>query len=480
MQTSIPLPLGLLALSLVSTPAFARRNGIAGSCDGCHGSEKTSQATLTASPMDFGPDDDVVFTLSVRSDGMKGAGVYVEAPSAGELSTIAGEGLTLSSAGVTHSAPKEFSGDSATFRFGWRAPSTAGAVTFAVYLLGTNLDGRQTGDAPGSGRFGFTYGCEAQTFYYDGDRDGFASDERLTQISCAGEPPAAYTAELGDCNDSVKSVFPGAQELCNRRDDDCDGEIDEGSAPIPLWPDSDGDGYHDSTGDTIMGCVPYKGYAALAGDCAPNDATRNPGATEICNLLDENCDGRIDERVRPQCGAGWCARDSVSCEPEDCTPGMPTEEKCNLFDDDCNGIVDDGELCAPGSACLAGSCVVLEGGGGQAASAGRGGGPSVSSGGGPSVSSGGAPNGSGASSTVSGASSSPTGGVSPSAGAGAGVGSGGRRDDASKAPAASGCSASRPPRGRTLFPLAALSALVWLTRRRAGISATPARARRVH
>ena len=464
MQTWLFRPLTLLALCLISGPVLARRNGIVvGTCDGCHGSANASQATLTASPADFGPGDDVTFTLTVRAAGMKGAGVYVEAPGVGEMSTIAGEGLTLSSAGVTHSAPKEFSGDSATFRFGWRAPATIGAVTFPVFLLGVNLDGRQSGDAPGSGRFGFTYGCEAQTFYYDADGDGFAADERLTEVSCAGDPPEVYAAELGDCNDSNKSTFPGAEELCNRKDDDCDGEIDEGSTAIEIWPDPDGDGYHDWTGETILGCVPYKGYAADAGDCAPNDATRNPGAAEVCNLVDDNCDGRIDERVRPQCGVGWCTRDSVSCEAERCTPGTPSEEKCNFLDDDCDGEIDEGDLCAVGSACLAGRCVVLEDVPSEPASAGRGG----------SLPAGGVASASGGSSPTSGTSSRPAGGVSTTTGGVPGLGSGGRSDGASPptAPASgsgeSGCSASRVAHGRPLLPIAALLAVGWLVRRRA-------------
>src|SRR5690606_27579347 len=86
--------------------------------------------------------------------------------------------------------------------------------------------------------------------------------------------------------------------------------------------------------------------------------TAHPGATEVCGGRDEDCDGRLDERVRPVCGLGMCARASLTCELSDCVPGEPSAETCNAWDDDCDGNTDEGvRLCALGETCRAGTCV---------------------------------------------------------------------------------------------------------------------------
>src|SRR5690606_6794305 len=111
------------------------------------------------------------------------------------------------------------------------------------------------------------------------------------------------------------------------------------------------------SGDSVIGCVPYPGYAAKPGDCEPYAANAHPGGIEVCDLrLDEDCDGTVDERVKPYCGVGACERQSRYCTVEECVPGEPTEEVCNFIDDDCDGEVDEGDLCPEGQLCLAGSC----------------------------------------------------------------------------------------------------------------------------
>jgi hypothetical protein len=136
---------------------------------------------------------------------------------------------------------------------------------------------------------------------------------------------------------------------------------------------------------TVMGCQSLSGYAPLSGDCNDRDAKIHPGAPEVCDLLDDNCDGRIDEQVRPRCGVGWCERLSASCDVAACVPGLPIAESCNGADDDCNGVVDDApDLCAPGFSCRTGVCapgdVAVSGGasaggtsGGDTATSGSGG-----------------------------------------------------------------------------------------------------------
>jgi hypothetical protein len=82
-----------------------------------------------------------------------------------------------------------------------------------------------------------------------------------------------YTAAGGDCNDANPAIHPGATEVRNGVDDDCDGLVDEG---LPV--DVDGDG-----------------YTTVGGDCNDANPAIHPGATEVRNGVDDDCDGLVDE-----------------------------------------------------------------------------------------------------------------------------------------------------------------------------------------
>jgi hypothetical protein len=338
----------LATVSFVSAPAHARRNGIVTQgCQACHGDSAASMVSLSAEPPSFGPSDLVTFTVVVERAGATVGGLYAATPEVGQLRPISGEGLSMVTGGLTHSAPKPAQNGRISFRYQWQAPSTAGSVRFSIYALAANGNNRPTGDAPGAGVFSFAFGCSAQTFYFDADDDGYGSTEFPSIVGCAGAPPRDYSVSSDDCDDGRDSVYPSARELCNGRDDDCDGRVDEDAELTELRPDPDGDGYYAaSAGPSQVGCLPLTGYASEPGDCAPQDASRHPAASEICNQLDDNCDGRIDEGLRPQCGVGLCRRESVTCRVEDCVPGLPVPELCNGADDDCNGAIDDGVTCS--------------------------------------------------------------------------------------------------------------------------------------
>lgn len=357
---------------LAARHADARRTGIVTTdCAACHGNARAT-VDIAASPVGFGPGDDVTVTVTVRrEDGVAAVGgTFVVAPVLGELHALPGEGLTLvPDTGLTHAQPQKAVDGAATFRFGWRAPAEPGGVLFQALAVAGNGDGRSSGDATGGGRLAVAFGCVGVTQYADLDRDGYGNEAWGVSIGCEGAaPPPGYATAGGDCNENDAAFHPGATEKCNLKDDDCDGEIDEDSEPVELWPDADGDGHYATrTGTPVSGCVGLAGYAAEGGDCAPADPAVHPGIAELCNGLDDNCDGRPDEFVIPQCGIGTCRRDSSSCDPADCRPGEPEAERCNYRDDDCNGEVDDGDLCGPGSACLAGTCIVIDEGGPLAA-----------------------------------------------------------------------------------------------------------------
>jgi Putative metal-binding motif len=111
-------------------------------------------------------------------------------------------------------------------------------------------------------------------------------------------------------------------------------------------------------GTPKVGCAGLKGWAAEPGDCQSMNKAVNPGVEEVCNNLDDDCDGDVDERVRPTCGEGWCRREAPGCDLQYCMPGAPVKEKCNFLDDDCDGEVDeDPDMCKAGETCAAGLCV---------------------------------------------------------------------------------------------------------------------------
>jgi hypothetical protein len=96
-----------------------------------------------------------------------------------------------------------------------------------------------------------------------------------------------------DCDDGDAAIHPGADEQCNGRDDDCDGETDED--PVSAWyPDDDGDSFGDEDG-AIHACDQPQGTVATSGDCDDGDAAVHPGADEQCNGTDDDCDDVVDE-----------------------------------------------------------------------------------------------------------------------------------------------------------------------------------------
>jgi len=196
-----------------------------------------------------------------------------------------------------------------------------------------------------------------QVWYADLDNDGYSSGTTLTQcLRPVGYKVAAeLTATTGDCNDGNAAINPAATEICDGLDNNCNMMTDEGvqttyyrdmdgdgfgnpavtqmactqpmgyvtnntdcddndalEKPGQVWyADLDNDGY--SSGTTLTQCLRPVGYkvaaelTATTGDCNDGNAAINPAATEICDGLDNNCNGEADE---PQAiGGAWSSND---------------------------------------------------------------------------------------------------------------------------------------------------------------------------
>ncbi|MBK7037595.1 MAG: T9SS type A sorting domain-containing protein [Bacteroidetes bacterium] len=131
----------------------------------------------------------------------------------------------------------------------------------------------------------------AHTFYLDNDGDGFG-DLAFDTLVCA--LPAGFADNALDCDDTNENIYPGAVDICNAIDDNCNGEIDEDATFTLYFADADGDNYGNADVDSLA-CILPEGFELNNTDCDDTNPDIYPGAEEILNGLDDNCDGFIDE-----------------------------------------------------------------------------------------------------------------------------------------------------------------------------------------
>ena len=143
-----------------------------------------------------------------------------------------------------------------------------------------------------------------------------------------------------DCNDADGTIHPDATELCNGLDDNCDGRVDEGDGDgANLWyADADHDGFGDSA-TTATGCSLPVGYVDNADDCDDANPAIHPGAAETSctDSTDYNCDGSTALADGDADGTPAC----LDCNDADAAVFPGAEELCNAVDDDCDGVIDD-------------------------------------------------------------------------------------------------------------------------------------------
>ncbi len=255
------------------------------------------------------------------------------------------------------------------------APDSSGNVLFYTDELsvGTHvvtLDVQDEVGATCSTFVAYTVRDCPDLWYQDADGDGYG-DAGVSTTGC--EIPSGYVADSTDCDDGDAAVNPGATEVCNAVDDDCDGDIDDDdsgldSGTASTWyTDSDGDGYGDS-GSANLACDQPTSSVADATDCDDGDALVNPGATEVCNTVDDDCDGAVDDddsSLDSSTASTWytdgdadgygdsgssslaCAQPSGAvADATDCDDTAPTtypgaDEYCDGVDSDCDGTLDE-------------------------------------------------------------------------------------------------------------------------------------------
>ncbi|MEM4244857.1 MAG: putative metal-binding motif-containing protein [Candidatus Nanoarchaeia archaeon] len=146
----------------------------------------------------------------------------------------------------------------------------------------------------------------------------YVCSENTCKLTCESDGDGdGYSVSCGDCNDEDATIYAGAVELCDGKDNDCDNVIPEGEV--------------DSDGDSVFVC---------AGDCNDAESTIYPGAIELCDGKDNDCDGITpsDETDSDGDGFALCAGD---CDDADSAINSGAEEICDNKDNNCNDLVDE-------------------------------------------------------------------------------------------------------------------------------------------
>ena len=183
----------------------------------------------------------------------------------------------------------------------------------------------------------------------DNDEDGFLSDV--------------------DCDDSNADINPYASEVCDEVDNDCDGLIDDEDEDVsgtsPWYSDADGDGFGDAD-SLIEACTQPSGLIEDDTDCDDLDYSINPSADEICDTIDNDCDGLVDlddDSITDASvwyidsdGDGFGTDDSEQNSCDEPTGGVEiggdcddtnteihpeADEICDDIDNDCDAFIDE-------------------------------------------------------------------------------------------------------------------------------------------
>jgi len=254
------------------------------------------------------------------------------------------------------------------------------------YWVGAGVDNDNSGYVMNSENPLTMYTCGdyqgLTNVYYDGNEVSKNFNLSTTAGTCI-TPSATPTINVNDqdsdgyetaedCDDTNADVHPGAEEICDGLDNDCDGETDEDVIDGPQWfRDADGDGFGNQA-DSIIACEQPAGYTDIIGDCDDSNADINPGAEEICDGQDNNCNGEADELTtgietggprfyrdadndgygNPNDSGCFCengqyimppgyVENNTDCDDSQSSVHPGAEEICDGLDNDCDGEADE-------------------------------------------------------------------------------------------------------------------------------------------
>jgi len=163
-----------------------------------------------------------------------------------------------------------------------------------------------------------------------------------------------------DCDDTEALAWTGNTEICDYVDNDCNGQTDEGLLSL-FYVDLDGDGYGNPNTSAAM-CSLIAGYSINSNDCDDTEALAWTGNTEICDYVDNDCNGSTDEGVlttyyqdddedgygNPNSILEDCSQpvdfvlNDNDCNDSDDLAWSGNTESCDYVDNDCNGQTDEG------------------------------------------------------------------------------------------------------------------------------------------
>ena len=133
------------------------------------------------------------------------------------------------------------------------------------------------------------------TYFQDLDGDGFGGNN-ISIDTCSTIPPSGFVDNNFDCNDGDSMISPIQDEICDEIDNDCNGLVDDGLEIFRYYFDEDGDGYGKSDVfiDTCISFAP-NGFVANDLDCNDINGDINPNIKEVCDGIDNDCNGSIDD-----------------------------------------------------------------------------------------------------------------------------------------------------------------------------------------
>ena len=183
-------------------------------------------------------------------------------------------------------------------------PSIPAVIATALFIAGCGGGGGDSGHpTPGA-------------WYKDADGDGYSDGSfqmALTQPGADYYLSTDLAGVSGDCDDGDPEINPQAAEVCDEIDNDCDGAADDG-VTATYYRDMDGDGYG-AAENAAQACSAPQSYVADSTDCDDSAASTHPGASELCNGLDDDCDGAsVDGSEDPQNGSACDGSDGDLCQ----------------------------------------------------------------------------------------------------------------------------------------------------------------------